>query len=135
MEELFVIKYSYLIPLLPLLGACVAGFFGARWLKGQSHWPIWIGVGASAVLSFMLLFGMLAHMPHHDDGGGAGDAAHAGAEHGAAPAHLQSAQLGVAKNFFNWITAGTPPDPANPAHDKYFNAEAGFWFDPLTAVM
>src|ERR1700726_4892491 len=58
MEKLFSFKYSYLIPLLPLIGACVSGFFGAKWLKQQSHWPIWLGVGASAVLSFLLLFGM-----------------------------------------------------------------------------
>src|SRR3954464_3841867 len=55
----FVIDHSYLIPLLPLIGAAIAGFFGARWLKGQSHWPIWIGVGISAVLSIALLTGMV----------------------------------------------------------------------------
>src|SRR5436305_1538735 len=54
-----VIENSYLIPLLPLLGAIVAGFFGKRWLKGLSHWPIWLGVGASAAMSLMLLFGMI----------------------------------------------------------------------------
>ena len=59
MEQLFAIKYSYLIPLLPLLGAAIAGFLctGAR--KHLAHWPIWIGVGASAVLSLSLLFSML----------------------------------------------------------------------------
>jgi NADH-quinone oxidoreductase subunit L len=56
----FVIDHSYLIPLLPLLGAIVAGFFGPRFLKDRSHLPIWIGVGVSAVLSLWLLFGMLA---------------------------------------------------------------------------
>ncbi len=55
----FVIDHSYLIPLLPLLGAIVAGFFGERFLKGQSHWPIWIGVGLAAVMSLTLLFGMI----------------------------------------------------------------------------
>jgi len=60
MDTLFTVKVSYLIPLLPLIGACVSGFFGARWLKQNSHWPIWIGVGCSAILSFMLLFGMFA---------------------------------------------------------------------------
>jgi NADH-quinone oxidoreductase subunit L len=59
MESLFAIDHSYLIPLLPLLGAAIAGFLGARWLKGLSHWPIWLGVGASAVLSIMLLLGMI----------------------------------------------------------------------------
>ena len=69
MEHLFAVEYSYLIPLLPLLAAAISGFFGAKWLKGQSHWPIWLGVGAAAVLSFSLLFGMLKHMPHDDHGG------------------------------------------------------------------
>src|SRR5687768_14572242 len=115
MEHLFAVQHSYLIPLLPLLGACVAGFFGARWLKGQSHWPIWIGVFASAVLSFMLLFGMLAHMPHHDTA----DAAHAGAEHSGAPAASTAKTIGHNEVLFDWVTAG---NPANQGQDKYFNA-------------
>ncbi len=41
---------------MPLIGAAFAGLFGAKWLKGQSHWPIWLGVGASAVFAFILLF-------------------------------------------------------------------------------
>ena len=53
----WVIEHSYLIPLLPLLGAMVAGFFGAKWIKGQSHWPIWLTVGASAAMSIALLVG------------------------------------------------------------------------------
>ena len=50
MEHLFAIKFAWLIPLLPLLGAAVSGFFGARWLKGNSHWPIWIGVPLKYVI-------------------------------------------------------------------------------------
>lgn len=46
MHDLFAVKYSYLIPLLPLIGAAISGFLGAKWLKQQSHWPIWLGVGA-----------------------------------------------------------------------------------------
>jgi len=64
MVQLFAVEYSYLIPLLPLIGAVISGFFGARWLKGRSHWPIWITVGGSAVLSFMLLVGLMGHVPH-----------------------------------------------------------------------
>src|SRR5947209_6975474 len=60
MLDLFAVKHAYLIPLLPLLGAVLAGFFGAKFLKQNSHWPIWIGVGASALLSLSLLFGMIA---------------------------------------------------------------------------
>jgi NADH-quinone oxidoreductase subunit L len=98
----WVIDHSYLIPLLPMLGAIIAGFFGARWLKGQSHWPIWIGVGIAAVMSITLLVGML----HAVNGGG----------EGAEP-------FGRVKDFYTWIEAGN------------FKVMAGFFFDPLTAVM
>ena len=30
----------WLIPGLPLLGAIVAGFFGPKWLRHRSHWPV-----------------------------------------------------------------------------------------------
>src|SRR5207237_8495125 len=66
----FVIEHSYLIPLLPLIGAAAAGFFGARHLKQNSHWPIWIGVGASALLSIALLLGMLNRWRHMGHGEG-----------------------------------------------------------------
>ena len=55
----FALQYSWLIPLLPLLGAAIVGFAGAQRLRGNSHWPIWLTVGGSAVLSLMILFGML----------------------------------------------------------------------------
>ncbi len=55
----FLASISWLIPLLPLLAAAVAGFAGKRLLRGRSHWPIWIGVGSSAVLSLAILFSML----------------------------------------------------------------------------
>jgi len=98
MSELFAVKYSFLIPLLPLLGAIVAGFAGAKLLKGRSHWPIWIGVGISAILSISLLAGMLGLW-------------HTGQN------------LSVAKDVYTWIDTGN------------FVAKAGFWFDPLTAIM
>jgi NADH-quinone oxidoreductase subunit L len=58
MESLFTIQHSYLIPLLPLAGAIIAGFFCTGSRNKFAHWPIWIGVLGSAVLAFMLLFGM-----------------------------------------------------------------------------
>jgi NADH-quinone oxidoreductase subunit L len=60
----FVINHSYLIPLLPLAAAVLVGFFGKGVLKGLSHLPIWAGVGASAVLAFVLLFGAVGHGGH-----------------------------------------------------------------------
>src|SRR5439155_24847697 len=127
MEQLWQIKYSFLIPLLPLIGAAIAGFFGARWLKGQSHWPIWIGVGASAIISISLLFSMLAlwKIVEHEKTAAAEIAAvvEPGAQH---------SDLTCNKIFFHWITAG---DPEAAGTSKFFNADAGFLFDPLTAVM
>jgi NADH-quinone oxidoreductase subunit L len=93
----FVINHSYLIPLLPLLGAIIAGFFGDLYLKGKAHLPIWIGVGCSLVLSLIILFGMLW---------GSADN-----------------RYGQSVDFYRWISAGS------------FTATAGFYFDPLTAVM
>ncbi len=126
METLFPIQYSYLIPLLPLLGAVIAGFFGAKILRGQSHWPIWIGVGLSAILSISLMTKMLGlwHeepqtqvtgvevIPHEDRG----------------PTETTDYQHRKPdpyynQDFFNWISAGD------------FNVTAGFYFDALTAVM
>jgi len=99
MDALFAVKYSYLIPLLPLAGAAIAGLFGARILRGRSHWPIWLGVGASAVLCLSLLVHMISLW------------------------RTGQSQLWATKDFYTWIEAGQ------------FKATAGFFFDPLSAVM
>jgi NADH-quinone oxidoreductase subunit L len=145
MEHLFAIQYAWLIPLLPLIGAAIAGFFGARWLKGNSHWPIWIGVGLSAVLSLSLLIGMLGlwHPGTHE--------AAAATEPATESAETQTTPLAYNRVLFDWISAGEMITV--PAYDEAgkprlgedgkpltkqvskFNAEAGFFFDPLTAVM
>src|SRR5215204_4836672 len=124
MENLFAVKFSWLIPLLPLIGAVVAGFGGARWLKQKSHWPIWIGVGLSAVLSFALLFGMLANRPHdHETGGTTLHGTGASAVIESKPGMHRNFPLAVNRNWYSWITAGD------------FKVEAGAFIDPLTAVM
>ena len=76
--------YSFLIPLLPLVGAVISGFFGARWLRQRSHWPIWITVGVSAFLSIGLLLATISET-HHGSQGGFGQGAH----------------------WFDWISTGT----------------------------
>jgi NADH-quinone oxidoreductase subunit L len=106
----FALNHSYLIPLLPLLGAAVAGFFGARWLRGQTHWAIWLTVGASAVLSLVILFGMIS-VWRTVPAAGEGELVNA------------AAQLAHALHWFTWIEAGS------------FVANAAFLIDPLTAVM
>src|SRR5206468_2823711 len=85
MNDLFSVQHAWLIPVLPLIGAAVAGFFGARWLKQQSHWPIWIGVGISAILSLALLFSAIS-LSHHESG--------------------DPAAMTAAKDYFTWIHAG-----------------------------
>src|SRR5689334_11667323 len=116
----FVIRHSYLIPLLPLLGAAAAGFFGARHLRQNSHWPIWIGVGSSAVLSFVLLFGMLGRW-HPGEGGGPGgrpveppaalqadENQTTAAINAEAEARLAATPtLAYARHLFTWIRAGS----------------------------
>ena len=107
----FVIQHSYLIPLLPLAGAVIAGFFGARWLKGQSHWPIWLGVGVSAVLSIALLFGMIGRVSaERAEGGGHANAAKTatGEECGGEGQKAEGPFTGVPCDWFTWIQAGDP---------------------------
>ncbi len=105
MEQLFAVKHSYLIPLLPLLAAAIAGFLCTGSRKKLAHWPIWIGVGISAILSVTLLFGMASVWHDH---------------HG---------PLAYVQNWYQWITAG----PAGVSGT--FDVAVGFLFDPLTAVM
>ena len=135
MDALFTVNHAYWIPLLPLIGACISGFFGARWLKGQSHWPIWLGVGASAVLSFMLLFGML-------DLWGKGGTLEPKLEAGTIvkPVTAEDVRpvLSATAHWFEWASIGDPTnfnnaDPAKAV--RYLKVEAGAFFDPLTAVM
>jgi NADH-quinone oxidoreductase subunit L len=118
----FVIDHSYLIPLLPLVGAAIAGFFGARWLKGRSHWPIWLGVGASAALSIWLLLSMLGAQDHGpSDGHSQSDPT--GAVQVDMRPHTEIYRLTRVVNLFTWVEAGN------------FRADWGYLFDPLTAVM
>lgn len=133
MESLFAIKFSYLIPLLPLLGAAISGFLGAKWLKANSHWPIWLGVGSSAVLSFMLLFGMLARWhgeaPHEVEIERSADGHSISLKTESDPKKYREERTktlqanSLTKDWFTWIEAGL------------FKATAGFYFDSLTAVM
>ena len=133
MDQLFAVKFSYLIPLLPLLGAMVAGLFGAKYLKQQSHWPIWIGVGLSALLSLSLLVGMFGLWRDQ--------------EPNATPAH--EVNLSTTVKWFDWIVAGGEStdftkhtnadvgtaDGTTQKIQPTFYAQAGAWIDPLTAVM
>jgi NADH-quinone oxidoreductase subunit L len=77
--------HCYLIPLFPLIGAVISGFLGALWLKGRSHWPIWIGVGLSALMSIGLLVATLNNV-------------YAPGNH-----HL----VGENARWFTWIQTGT----------------------------
>ena len=45
MDEL--VRYCWLIPLLPLAGSVIAAIFGPRVLKGRSHWPVVLGSAAA----------------------------------------------------------------------------------------
>ena len=155
MLDLFAVKHAYLIPLLPLLGAILSGFLGARFLKQHSHWPIWLGVGASAVLSFSLLFGMLGlwtkgHKSSVREPESKMTVEQANLERIAARDRGESMSFPLARSvkWFDWILAGgsdashksysnndirTADGTVNPLRPFY--VEAGAWIDPLTVVM
>jgi NADH-quinone oxidoreductase subunit L len=130
MENLFPFQHAYLIPLLPLIGAAIAGLFGAKYLKKNSHWPIWLGVGISAILSICLLLGMLAINPSP---GSADTAGHAS----------DTYPLARSVEYFTWLQAGDPNNEGRPDHPQVvfgnptasFHISAGFFIDPLNAVM
>lgn len=84
MEHLFAVEHSYLIPLLPLVGAIVAGFLCIGRFRTLAHWPVWITVLISAILSFSLLAGMI----------------------GESHAARSESSLAYVQNIYSWITAG-----------------------------
>src|SRR5688572_3151961 len=125
------VDYSWLIPLLPLIGAAVSGFAGARWLRGQSHWPIWAGVGASAVLSLLILFTMMGEEPNHTLPERAAAGHQETHERAAEPqaleldgaSELHDAEHGPDRHvkawsarWYTWIAAGDPSAGAEAAH-------------------
>ena len=125
MQELFGVKYSWLIPLLPLIGAGVSGLFGARCLKQRSHWPIWIGVGLSAVISFFLLFAMFGQWEKGE------------ASTSTQQEPLAHSTLSATSVWYVWGQAGDPHNEnIEPGQrPSFFRALAGAFIDPLTATM
>jgi NADH-quinone oxidoreductase subunit L len=55
--------FLWLIPGLPLLGACIAAFFGPWLLRERSHWPVVLGCAGACGIALWLL-STLAGMPH-----------------------------------------------------------------------
>ena len=111
MDQIFPIQHSYLIPLVPLLGAAIAGFACTGPRKKYAHWPIWLGVGFSALLSLCLLAQMIQYSHHLPE-----------LEANATP-KVAEVTVSTIHNYFTWIEAGN------------FKASWGYLFDPLTAVM
>jgi NADH-quinone oxidoreductase subunit L len=131
MDHLFAVQHAWLIPLLPLIGAMISGLFGARHLKQDSHWPIWIGVGISALLALSLLYGMTL-----------GSASDTGPDNAPASA-TQAYPLARSVEWFTWIQAGDPNNEGSPTHSQVvignptasLHVSAGCFIDPLTAIM
>ena len=127
----FAIEHSYLIPLFPLIAAAIAGFFGKRMLGQQSHWPIWLGVGASAVMSSSILLGMFgqhAAGPVRYDRDATALAMVGSASGSTVPVEAAVSEFSGAHEWFRWFNAGD-------AKTGTFDVTAGAWIDPLTAVM
>jgi NADH-quinone oxidoreductase subunit L len=75
----FIKNNTWLIPVLPLIAAAIVGLFGRKTLKGLSHFPIWAGVLASAICSFMLLGALMG---------------------------ADGASVSFNNNWFHWFSAG-----------------------------
>jgi len=103
----FVLDHTYLIPLLPLIAAIVIGLFGAKFLKGASHWPVWISVGAAAALSLGLLFHTLSNLQVSESG--------------------LSTPIKYLNPWFHWFSAGTG--------DFVISLSAGALVDSLSITM
>src|SRR5205814_7528480 len=102
LKDIFPVHYSWLIPLAPLMGAIISGFFGAKWLKQNSHWPIWIGVGLSALLSLCLITQMWPMALGHS----AQNHMHIGSAFGSeVPSNPRA--LSYSQDWYTWIEAGT----------------------------
>jgi NADH-quinone oxidoreductase subunit L len=125
----FVTQNSWLIPLLPLVAAIVVGLFGRKVLKGQSHWPIWAGVFASAVMAFVLLYGMVSQTGAHAEPVPADPTVVADVPQGAAvgSVSVMKPTIAYANEWFTWFSAGSG--------DARITVSAGALIDPLTGVM
>ena len=55
----FAKDHAWLIPALPLVACVVIGVFG-KWLRGAAHWPAWLAIAGSFILSISLLLGISA---------------------------------------------------------------------------
>jgi NADH-quinone oxidoreductase subunit L len=109
----FAIDNAWLIPLLPLLAAVTVGLFGRKYLRGASHWPVWAAVGASALLSLLLLGDLLGRSHDH-------------------------ASVSIGQTWLGWIDVGTGPVQMGQVLSTdagRFTATFGAWLDPLSAVM
>jgi len=94
-----------LILLLPLTGAVLAGAFGARLLKGRTHYVVILGVAAASVCAF-LLFDKVRH--------------------------LDSTEFDHTYPVYEWISNGAATQEGD-AGNSWFKVD--FCIDPLTAVM
>jgi NADH-quinone oxidoreductase subunit L len=119
MTDLFPVQHAWLIPLLPLIAAAVVALLGARLLKGQSHWPVWLGLAASAALSIWMLFAVVSRGQIDTE---RVFATSQKALHGVS-GQANEFKLTLHQHFYTWFQAGT------------FKADIAFWIDPLTIIM
>src|SRR5205823_3960580 len=111
----------WLIPALPLAAAIVIGAFGPRVLRGRSHWPCILAIGASFVCSVLLLTN-IALLDSESFGGPPKDS------------------VGIEKTYTLWTwaivkdayTPATPPPLAPKLAD--FAIDITLRADPLTCI-
>jgi len=119
------------LPFWPLLGAILVGVLVACRAKTTlAHWPIILGVGASAILAVTLFFDLPGMMPHDQATPAAAEVAHDHAGDAHAPPEFQD--HGLTYTVFNWISFGQEQS-LNEANNQWITIS--FYFDGLTGVM
>ena len=108
-----------LIPALPLLAAIVTAILGPRLLRGQSHWPVILGTGASFVCALLLL----ADVRGQIDAGSTAATAETAATVGFQEVHT----------FWTWAHVPDAVPSAEGPGD--FRIDVSLRADPLTCIM
>ncbi len=127
------------MPFWPLLGALLVGLLIAFRAKAQyAHWPVVLGVAATAVLAVTLFFDLGQKLPAPEgDSAPAvahGDGHEVDVHHGETDAHAHADHdyPGFTHTLYNWMSFG-----AEESLDEHSNRwiPINFYFDGLTGMM
>jgi len=120
------------LPFWPFIGAVFVGLMLAfGWQRKQAHWPVVLGVAASAILAIFLFFELgRTHAADAPTGAEAIAAAgHDGGDAGTFSVGAAGARAGETQTLFRWMSFGSR------LAEMGRWIEVNFFFDTLTGVM